>query len=340
MEESAKSGLSDVKLRGEVSENEFVRAVIVKLASDVNTPPDVLSCELSDVWKRSNEFLAVTCDTEVFLTCQIGEDREEKYLGKEEYYDKELNMKRERVVEKTRTVTDWKPFSNNLKKTAQSVVQNSDDVQDVEQAYRAKKAIATCKQYDTLVDGEMAHSKKAIAAAQHKCIAESSESGVPTGSKVKDMKYHGTADVVKVIGVKIDEYSLDCVYNGKKYGARAFASGEPTVDMPERPKDSDKANAKYRKKMLPLYIACPALVVLGVVLSLFIQAVGGLFIGAGLLLAVLTLTVIRSRVAKKMKGERQAVKKDACVALLKKRGLEPLTQAEERAILSAQYTII
>lgn len=70
----------------EHSKKEFLRAAIIKIASDLDTPIDVVRAEFSEVKESVKEIILCTAHVESNYTASIGYDRKEQYQTTERKY--------------------------------------------------------------------------------------------------------------------------------------------------------------------------------------------------------------------------------------------------------------
>lgn len=99
------------------TEKEVLKKLLILFAKDENVAPDLLRANFS-VRKMEKTFICVIGEASTDFTCSVGYDRKENYVEiekqKKSVKQSDGSYKWEYVevpVNKTRTVTDWSPFS-------------------------------------------------------------------------------------------------------------------------------------------------------------------------------------------------------------------------------------
>lgn len=130
-----------VTVKKEHSKEQFLRAAMIKLASDIETPIDVVKADFGEVKESVKEVILCTAHVESDYTASIGYDRQEQYqtteskfLSEGDWYTcKGVQKRADRSgsyqvdVIKTRTVTDWQPYSGHIGGDATCVAMNGSE---------------------------------------------------------------------------------------------------------------------------------------------------------------------------------------------------------------------
>ena len=110
----------------ELSKDQFMREVLVKLASHYDTPNDVCNASFGEITESIKEVIVCSAHVESDYSASIGYDRVEEYWDKEKKFDH--NGGHYYVdVKKTRTVTDWHPHSGHIAGDATCAAFNEDE---------------------------------------------------------------------------------------------------------------------------------------------------------------------------------------------------------------------
>ena len=124
----------------EVSEEQFLRKVLIGLSKDEKSPSNIMKAKFGKVVEFKKEIFIASADIEVNYSGSCGYDRQEqyqttesKYVSEGEFYtcngvtkraDRSGSVKVD--VVKTRTVTDWLPHSGKINTTKASCALNED----------------------------------------------------------------------------------------------------------------------------------------------------------------------------------------------------------------------
>ena len=101
-------------VKKETSKEEFLRKLLIELASSSKTPTDVVNAKFGEVEESVREAIVCSAHVEMDYSASIGYDRVETYWTKEKRYNSSTKQYYYVDVEKTRTVTDWQPFSSHI----------------------------------------------------------------------------------------------------------------------------------------------------------------------------------------------------------------------------------
>lgn len=318
------------KINKEKGKKEFFRKVLIDLTERKETPIDVLDSQFGEVSEREREYLLVSGEVDLNYSCTVGYDRQEEYYEQVRDYEKERRynngVKYYKNVKKTRTVTDWSPFSGSRTSSETTIVGNGEE--DFRDSYQISTCVKTSKE-ESFQDGVECFEicESSLENASEHCKTLCFVGATIPGDRKKDVDYSGTVDVKSVKGVIIPEYSLEYKYNEVDYTYENFACGDTEAEF-YSPNDSGDVVAKVKKKTKPFIF-----VGIGVLVGGFIiNCLGYLglafliyFLGAGVFIA-------KYIVAKKMQNKefnsRQEVKIEKLKKALEKYGLKPLEDNE------------
>ncbi|MDE6667927.1 MAG: hypothetical protein K2K38_06235 [Clostridia bacterium] len=331
-----------IKVKKELVKEAFLRDTLIRLSLNEGTPLDILDSEFGEVTESEDEYLSVHADVEINYTCQIGNDRTEEYWDKETYY--ENGTKKYRDIKKTRTITDWSPFSGSNQSEEIVIVanKNTDILYNCKINEKAHPALRTSntENWEVLgVGGENSNkntfadiSLDALRQAEILCKDECFARVRLPGDHQKDKDYHGTVKVKKITGYILPEYSLQYKYKDNTYRATSFAFGEVNSDY-TAPTEHEKVEKLAKKKAKPflwsgisaillavVFAICSGFVASGVFTALYILSFLG---GIGL---ILTYIFIQSKFRNNIYKNRQQEKIKLLNAALEKRGLTPFSK--------------
>lgn len=328
-----------IKVKAELTKEDFLRDTLIKLSNNEGTPLDILDSNFGEIEESQDEYLSVHADVDINYTCQIGNDRKEEYWDKETYY--ENGVKKYREVKKTRTVTDWSPFSGSNKSEEIAIVanKNTDILHNCRINRNARAALRTSNKENWEVlsfNGENDDENNfndinldALRQAKSICMDESFERVRLPGDHQKDKDYHGTVKVKEITGYLLPEYSLQYKYKDNTYRATCFAFGEANSNC-TAPTEHEKVEKLAKRKAKPflwsgigaillavVFAICSGFVASGVFTALYILSFLG---GIGL---ILTYFFIQRKFKNNIYKNRQQEKIKLLNEALEKRGLAP-----------------
>jgi hypothetical protein len=235
-------------VKKETSKEEFIRELLIELASSSKTPADVVKAKFGEVEESVREAIVCSAHVEMDYSASIGYDRQETYWTKEKKYNSSTKQYYYVDVEKTRTVTDWRPFSSHISgdKTAcafneEYALMTNDLIVDVIKSTQDSSIVA--KGEATLTYAGLEEAKKACARFLEY------EIDYP-GDHHKDTKTNADVTVEIISCYKLPYYTVEFTYEGKKYTASGFACGRPNIRAELPPNDvniEEKVNKKTAK---------------------------------------------------------------------------------------------
>lgn len=228
------------------TKDEFLRATLIKFAQDENVDPKIFESNFN-VEQFEKKFYLFYGNVESSYTCAIGNYRTENYVEMEQKQKlvKQLDgsSKWEWVTEpvnKTRTVTDWSPFTNTTKGTAKAVVAEGGNW--IEDCYLVKNLIPTREKKEKIDDDEILSS--VISGGQEQVADEfaSSIKGNLPGDTYKDFSHFSTVKIIEVESYIAPYYTISYDYKGKK---RSFDQCASSKDFSLALDDDEKEKLKY-----------------------------------------------------------------------------------------------
>lgn len=242
-------------VRKEFSKDVFLREVIINLGTRSGTPVDVVDAQFGEVKETVREVIVCTAHVEGTCTASVGYDRQESYVGYENYREKVGNtyVTRQRPVTKYRTVTDWQIFQTPYAGEATCAAYNSDEVEfDDSQIVRAVK---TAKTDGIVPEGTAEVDTAGLAKALSTCEGNVELRQVKfPGDRHKDVQYNSHSSIQRLSCYKLPHYEVEYTYNGKTYTASGFACGQIDIYATTPPSDVDvtsvvkEATAELEKK--------------------------------------------------------------------------------------------
>ena len=233
-----KQGFEDVNqfntIEPKITKDEFLKQAYTKIIMNKVAPEDVLTAEFEAVKTVYSTYMVVDAHYTGNFSASIGYERVEEYQTTEEYYDSKLGMKRYRPVTKTRTVTDWQPFTGVIDRDQKSCVKlNSDRKVDVSlELLKDLEGLQTCgkvipiEENDELLKHLVAptreNSNDSITLGE-KLI--SNQLDIP-GDRYQDFKMNVSHKIKSIQYFIIPEYILDY-----QYGEDKCQVGSPLYDI-------------------------------------------------------------------------------------------------------------
>lgn len=318
------------KINKEKDKKEFLREALIDLTKSKETPVDVLDCEFGEIVEKEREYILVTGDVDLNYSCTVGYDRQEEYYEQVRDYEKERvynnGVKYYKNVKKTRTVTDWSPFSGTRTSTETTIVGNGDE--EFRDSYQIGSCVKTSKE-ESFQDGLDCFDvcETSLEEAKQNCKRLCFAGATIPGDRKKDVDYSGTVDVKSVKGVIIPEYSVEYKYNEVDYAYENFACGDTEAEF-YSPNDSGDVVAKAKKKTKPFIFVGIGVLVGGFIINC-LGYLGLAFLiyslGAGVFIAKY---VIKNKIQNKEFNSRQEIKIEKLKKVLEKHGLKPLEENE------------
>ncbi len=317
-----------------VSENDFYRQVLIDLASNENTPEDILTAQFGKILEEEKEYMSVFADVEVDYTVSIGYDQQEEvYNRSTQKYEK-------------KTVTTWEPFSGHASSEESCIMPtgekyDSDDMtfgKTLRYESELIQALDTAEEdsIEILENDSMVLNSKCLGFAKNEMISNCFWGVELPGDRHKDKKYTGVATVKRICGARLGLYKAEYTYADKKYQMQSFACGKVKIfgdEMPSVAKDTDKIASK---KVLPFTVSGLALILgglLGLIIGGEAMATPVVFVSLAAIIAGGVILWVRSKKKKTIINEVNYLSKQAklkkLMELLAEKKLPALTENEK-----------
>lgn len=328
------------ELNENVSKEEFLRKVLLELATDKDTPRDILTGDFSSVRCEKKDFLFTTVETEIDYSCLAGVDREEEYWDKRQYMDH--GVKKTEDVKRKRTVTDWFPTNGTNKGTYTEFVGNceqQDRYENERNAYALQHTPDSCIKecdFNQQVCPDAIDSAKSLAAVH--CWLEVAP------PKHKEEKYNAVQTVDDAVLYSIPQYTVNYTYNNRKIKVTAPAVGEkgkPFLAFSDKTFEDNEKENKLKKRKLPFMISGGVSIFLSVLFMIIAGVMEGidkdstvwnvlwaLFLVIGIAVFVV-MFVIAKRWSNDMDRQIAQIKKENLQKLFSEKHYAPLTKEEE-----------
>ena len=223
-------------VKKEISKEEFLRKLLIELASSSKTPAGVVKANFGEIEESVREAIVCSAHIEMDYTTSIGYDRQETYWTKERKYNSSTKEYYYADVQKVRTVTDWQPFSGHISgnKTAAafnksySGIYYNDIIVDVIKSTRTASIVS---------EGEADVDYAGLEAAKNNCAFLLQMDIKYPGDRYKDTTTNSDVTVEAVSCYKLPYYTVEFTYEGKKYIASGFACGRPDISAELPPND-------------------------------------------------------------------------------------------------------
>lgn len=237
-------------VKKEICEDDFLRAVLVKLAASSKTPVDVVNARFGAVQESIREVILGNAYVQTDYTASVGYDRTEHYMTTEKKYDSKTKEYYYVNVPKTRTVTDWHPYSGSIsgEKVCAAFNENDCTMAGLVQHDLLAKVITTTDDDSVVPGGEARVSPLALETVKENCAFFVHGDIEYPGDRVKDKRYQDQVTVDDSLSCyRLPFYEVDFTYNGKQYRASGFACGVSNV-MAEMPIEDISIEEKAKKE--------------------------------------------------------------------------------------------
>ena len=241
------------KLIPAMSKEDYLRESLIKFARKENIDPNIFKSNFV-VEEYEKEFFVFLGEVECNFTCSIGYNRTENYVEMEKkqklikQYDG--SSKWEWVTEpvnKTRTVTDWQPYSGVKKGNVFSVVKSNGEW-DEECGKIEKLVTGKSEEYDENIEisNEVMTAGEEILATEYRVLTKF---GLP-GDKYNDFNSDEKVEVLEVRRYVVPYYKLKYNFKGKQKSCDLIAcSNSFTLSLDNDEKEELKFKPKDTKKI-------------------------------------------------------------------------------------------
>ena len=344
----------------EKSQDDFLRAVLIKLGVSKDAPTDACDIKFDKVEESTVEVIYCKAYVDMDYSASVGYDRQEEYWDKEKKTEYVNGVSHEYLVDvkKTRTVTDWSPYNGHTEGEAIGLAFNSDDGTENEylDAKELADLITTIDQKNVVNGGESEVHEEGLKNAKNVCVHVIERSIEHIGDHFKDLRTKPKVDVIKIDCLKLPYYFVCFTYKGISYSAEGYACGKFNannlkVTIPPNNVDINKLLSvyfkPYKKRMIGSWIAFG---VAFAVVSLLNTILGNIFpqislyIGLTWLIVPIFLAIaivntvkgikFRNQKAKSLKDDNEKTKLNNLAKALKSLGYKEATDEEKEALIN------
>lgn len=229
------------RIKKEIPEKDFLRETLISLSLEKDTPADVLTATFADIESSEGQYLLVKANTNCTYSCSVGYDRTVVYY--------------ENDTKKTKTVTDWQPFSGSNSSVEMVNVENADRQENLTLDYSISHCVAECKEESfEKLDEEMEVNHSALEFAKSRCVSKCFHRVSLPGDRHKDESYSGSTDIISITGFYMPKYELNYKYQDKIYTVNGFACGNSCMDK-TFPTIANDVENQAKEQLKPLKIA-------------------------------------------------------------------------------------
>lgn len=313
--------ISFFELPKEIDEKTFYVKALTKIAIDKYSPDDIfVAGSFMPVKTEYRQYLLGKGTAKIAYSATIGYDRQEQY--------REYDSVKKEYVTKTRTVTDWKPFSGSHTGEYIEATANDDNSDALDAQDYKKYCLESAKEYDANTSKFPAplsptstsiHNLKAemFESAENDCIAK-----LP-GDKKKDFNCNGVVDLNILESHVATQYILKYNYLNEQRILKSHSCKKSSIigEIPSAKKqiESEIENNKLVKSFNILTLCTLLFSILSSIL--FPIALKIIFVVIGIA-SFITYWVLRPKISKKIYLEKKQRKKQTLIYHLKKKGIE------------------
>lgn len=342
----------------EHSKEQFIRAAMIKLASNPETPVDVVKADFGEVKESVKEVILCAGHVEADYTASIGYDRQEQYetteskrLDEGDWYTYKGVQKRANHsgtyyvdVVKTRTVTDWHPYSGHIEGDAVGAAINGDEECS---AKRLIEVVKETKDESVVEGGEAVLSPYGLEEVKEDCRAVVEARIELPGDHRRNFNSNASVDVNTLECWKLPFYEVEYTYKGKQYKVADYACGDFEIEAECPPNDvniaadASRDTKSYRIGMIVGWPLFGLLYVLSWVL-IFVAKVYWMWIPATAALGIaITFHVVSNKKyiarIRELTEDNVTLKQKELESSLSRKGYEKLT-ATETSLFDAKST--
>lgn len=336
---------SVVSVKPNISKDDFLRAVLVKLGSDAETPADICTnAKFGEIEETVREVLVMSTHVELDYTCSIGYDRTETYTDYKKSYSN--GIEHTEPVTRERKVTDWHPYNGHSSSDITIAIFNEDEPKtDLHNEHdRLTSVMANIKNEDMLEMGAASVNTVAFENAKNHVAHEAKRLIQLPGDHSRDLNATANMRFDKIECWKLPYYIVSFTYDGTSYEAEGFASGTLAIEY-KAPKSSvnvalqNKTAAKtaskpYRKKFWIVLISSIVVMLIGSAtgsIAAWLYIILWLISTAGIVVAIVFGVKAHKIYKELLEKERVSAinaRRDELEKALSDRGYPPLTDDE------------
>ena len=319
--------------------DEFIRGAYVAMTQDRKTPIDISDGEFDHVNESNEQYIEVDSTANITYSATVGYDYKVTYTE----YDSQG-----KPVKRTKTETEWKPFSGSHVTQSTVYVGNDDNSNRASAFNRAVNHAepGSIMPYDGTNSSvaPLTPNPASIEEAKQSAISQAeseAERSLP-GDRHKDFRASGSATVNSVKSYSAPTQDAVFKYKEEEHFCTAFAFG-PFMLGGTSPDDSDSIHQVVKEKTNPLFIT--SLSLLGVLIALIVVAftcpvgfdgaLSSILVPACVMLAMLIASIVVTKALyTKLINKQQHAKVERTDEKLSELKLAPMTDAEKTTATS------
>ena len=322
----------------EISKEQFMRQLLIELASNFDSPNDVCTSSFGEITETERGVIVCDAHVDTSYTASVGYDRKEEYWDKEKkrgtngsYYYVD--------VKKTRTVTDWSPYSGQTSGDAVCMAFNDEGDSDspMQEHARLVPVMQAIKDENITEGGDEKLSMDGLNRAKECCVAFVESKVTFPGDHVKDKRINSTSRINSISCYKVPYYKVDFEYGGRTYKASGLACGKPNATAQLPPNNVDikgtvsRETKPWKIGVIASWVATAICFVIAAILSGMDMAwFWGIF--AAVAVAAIVVTVIGNskynKLLKQLQSDNKSQKLADLKAALAHYGFKELSQEE------------
>lgn len=327
------------EIKKTISEEDFLRTIVVGLGMNEETPGDVFDGEFGNTTCENHHFVSIGGGAKVHCSASIGYD----YRVEKEEYD-HINKKYKTVYE---TETKWSPYQTTYSTENAVGFSENREKTDANGAKAFRKLMTTIRRDElisvdeTLPDEILAEKgftevkdealKSAFEDMKSDAIQQSKNT-LP-GDRYKDFLATAEVDLQYSENYVVPCHHVTYTYSGEPYHMEAYANGSCIV-RGRIPKQSDDIKSNKLGKIVQGISIALSLLLLICAVSFIREPIFPSVIAVLATVAIVSHNWIDIRYRKDFNHQKVKAKKNAVIKILKEKGLRPLSEQEEQEFKS------
>ena len=331
------------ELPKEIDEKTFYANALAEIALDKDSPEDIFIVgKFEPVETEYRQYVLGKGTAVMSYSATIGYDRKEEYKTTESKYVTEgsyytCNGVQKRAnssgsvqvdVVKTRTVTDWHPFSGNYTGEHVDAIANDDKSDELDSYDYEVNCLASAKEYDANV------SKSPAPLIPSSASIHSLEIGIKTrarlacerklpGDRMKDFYCDGTVSLNIVESHVAPQYILKYKYLQKDYTLKAHSAKKSKIkgDIPSA-KTEIETEIEQNKLVKSFNLITFVVLLFSIISAILFPITYKIIFTIVGIVSFITYQVIRSKVSTGLYLKKAETKKQTLISHLKKQGIE------------------
>lgn len=308
------------ELPKQIDEKTFFANALVEIALDKNTPEDIFILgKFEPVKTEYRQYVIAKGTANMTYSATIGYDRKEQY--------KEYNKYKNEYEIKTRTVTDWKPFSGKYTGEYVDAAINDNNIDFKDPLDYRLLCLADAKEYNPNTSNAPAPlppSSNSISKIESgiKAKAKSDCEKKLPGDRKKDFNCNGFVALNIIESHVVPQYILKYKYLGRDFMLKAHSSSKSAIrgNKPSVKSEIEK-EIEGNKLVKTFNIITLCALLTSILISILLPIAFKIIFGGVGLASFITYWVIRTKVSKEIYLLKTVKKKTDLVALLKKKGI-------------------